>query len=385
MRLQLTRVVAVLALIAAPAETFADSPWQVSADTLLYTDDDNVDVVSPQVAAHRELDEHGGTATARVVIDYISAASVDVVSQASTRFEEIRSEVDASASLYMFGMLPSLGFRYSHEPDYESYGGRVGAERRIGSADTTLAAGYGLTIDSIGMSGTPRSVFGERLTIHSGDVGVTQVLGRRTLVRLLYSFTAQTGYMEKPYRFVPLFDEAGLAAAAAAGVELGLSTFDAYRLPTKPTESVPDERYRHAVGVRLMHYVPALASSLRLDYQLYADSWGVVAHTAEPALYVQLARAWRASLFGRYYQQSGASFWRRTYVVPAEGIVPRWRTVDRHVSPFSTATGGARAEWEHGSFASYLEGNAMWTRFDDYLLLDTRLAISVLAGVRWTP
>ena len=92
MRLQLIVVVASL-LVAAPA---AAEPNTLSFDTLFYSDNDNVLVVSPQVAAHRALDDAGGEASARVAVDIISAASVDVVSQATSGFTEVRKEVVAA-------------------------------------------------------------------------------------------------------------------------------------------------------------------------------------------------------------------------------------------------------------------------------------------------
>jgi hypothetical protein len=385
LRLQLSLALATVAAAVAPGSAAADSPWQITMDTLVYGDTDNVAVVSPQVAVHRELDESGGEVSTRVVVDYISAASVDVVSQATPRFSEVRTEVNLAVSKHLLQTLSSLSYRYSHEPDYISHGVRAGFERRLGGADTTLAGGYGVTRDNVGMSGTPSDVFSEQMTSHAADIGITQVLGRRTLARVVYSLTLQTGYMEKPYRLVPLFDAAGLAAAASDGVALDIDSFDAYRLSSKPAEQVPDDRVRHALAVRGMRYLAWLDASVRLDYQLYLDSWGVVAHTLEPALHVQLRPSWRLASFARLYRQSAASFWERTYVVSAEGMVPRWRTIDRGLSAFDTATGGARVEWEHGPLSAYIEGSAMYTRFDDYLFLDHRLALIGQAGLRWVP
>jgi hypothetical protein len=41
-------------------------------------------------------------------------------------------------------------------------------------------------------------VFSESLTTHTTGLSLTQVLGRRTVVRGAYTLTVQRGYMEKP-------------------------------------------------------------------------------------------------------------------------------------------------------------------------------------------
>lgn len=194
MRLQL---IAVAALVAASSPASAED-WTIASDSLVYGDTDNVVVVSPQLTVRRELDDDGGEATARAVVDVISAASVDVVSQASERFDEVRTEIDLSLAKAFGGYVPSLGYRYSHEPDYESHGVRGGLRARLGTSDTVLGLEYGLTADRVGRTGTPSSVFSESLTTHTTGLSLTQVLGRRTVVRGAYTLTVQRGYMEKP-------------------------------------------------------------------------------------------------------------------------------------------------------------------------------------------
>lgn len=44
--------------------------------------------------------------------------------------------------------------------------------------------------------------------------------------------------------------------------------------------------------------------------------------------------------------------------------------------------GGARAVWDRGRYSAYVDGNAMYTTFDDYLLLDSRFAVTLQAGFR---
>lgn len=382
MRLQLTALV-VIALSPAPSwGQDAQRATRIATDLLLYSDTDSVMVASPQLAAHHALDDDGGEVSARVVLDAITAASVDVISNATPRFSELRSEVGFGLSKSIDNSLPSLSYRYSDEPDYRSHGFGVGLQQRFAGGDTVAALSYHLTADTIGRVDTPADIFSERLRTHAAELGVTQILGENTLMRAVYTLTSQRGYMEKPYRSVPIFDEAGLTRARADGVALDLDTFDDYRLPFKPPEEVPDRRHRHAFALRGLRYLPALDASLRVDYRLYGDTWGIVAHTAEPAVFKALGDDWRIELKTRLHVQSSADFWQRTYVVESPTAVPSLRTTDRSLSKIWQSTTGARLEWSSGRWGAYLALDGMYTRFLDHLLLRSRFALMAQGGLR---
>jgi hypothetical protein len=367
-----------------PGGAQAQGPWHLGLDTLVYGDTDDVLVVSPQASVRRELDDDGGEVGARMVVDTISAASVDVVSHATSRFNEIRYEGDLSISKAFGDHLPSLGYRGSVEPDYVSHGFHAGLRSRLGSPDSVMSLGYGVTFDTVGRHGTSFDNFSESLVSHAAEVGLTQVLGPESLLRAVYALTVQSGFMEKPYRHVPLFDQAGIDRAAADGVALDLDGFERYSLDARPPEEVPDLRIRHALALRAMHFIEAIDGSLRLDYQIYLDDWGLVAHALEPGVHLRLADAWRLAGFGRLYLQSAASFWQGRYVLSQPDRIPRYRSVDRDLSGYLALTGGARIEWEPEPFALYLQASVTWTRYDDFMFLDQLVAFVGQAGVRWT-
>ena len=363
------------------AEARADET-QASSDVLVYTDTDNVVVVSPQVAARHELDEDGGEVAARVVLDAISAASADVVSSATYRFSELRTEVNLNLSKAFGPWLPSLAYRYSHEPDYQSHGLTLGGARKLAGNDATVSASSSTVIDSIGRVDTPSSVFSERLISEALEIGLTQNIDRQSLVRAVYSLTMQFGFMEKPYRSVPLFDAQGIAAADAMG-GLDDENYALFALGARPLEEVPDSRFRHSVAVRGLRYIPAISSAARLDYRFYFDSWGISAHTAEPGLNIGLAETWKLNLWGRFHWQSSASFWRRAYVVDQPDQIPGLRSSDRSLSSSWHVTAGARGERNGERLSAYLEASVLYSRFPEFLFLDSRTALIGQAGVRW--
>jgi hypothetical protein len=379
-------VVGVVFVLLARVAGAQEDGTRVTLDTMLYHDSDHTDVLSSQVAAAAALDEAGGEIAVTAVVDMVSAASVDVISEATPGFTEVREEADVRLSKRVGDWLPGGHYRYSHEPDYISNGGGVTIERRLGGADTVLDGGLDLAYDLVGRHETSFTEWGRHLWTASGEVGVTQVIDTKTVVRGAYTLRLQEGYLAKPYRQVPLFDETGLAAAARDGVTLGLDDFDRYRLPERPPENVPGTRLRHALGLRGIRYVAGLNGSLRLDYRIYADDWGIWSHTVEAALRTQLSPALRGELKSRTYYQTAAWFWERTYTVSADGMIPEWRTVDKELTRSLSETLGAGVDWRLGKVVSvHGDLSGTYEKFYDYLFLDSRFAVVLTLGAKVTP
>lgn len=362
-----------------------ERPWTLSSDSSVYTDTDNVLVVTSQLGVARTFGEGGGKVSATGVVDVVSAASVDVVAAASKRFSEVRKEANLAVSHEVGRFLPSLNYRYSIEPDYRSHGFGGGVQTRLGGADTVLGIGYVLTLDTIGRSGTSFSTFSRELTTQSADVGLTQNLSKRMLLRMVYTATVQDGYMAKVYRFVPLFDSTGLARAARDGATLDLASFDRYRLGSRPPEQVPDSRVRHALALRWMYYLEDLDASIRADYRFYYDNWDLPANTLELSFYKTLSEHFMLDLFTRGYQQGAAWFYKRMYEVNGANDLPHWRTTDRKLSPYDMFTLGSRIELHTEPITAYFELSWMYTRFTDYLFLDHEMAFVGQGGIAWTP
>ncbi len=384
MRLQLITMGLIVGCLALAPDTHAEpSEAQVTSDILIYVDSDNVSVLSPQVGVRHPIDEDGGEVSARFVLDAITAASVDVVSNATYRFSEIRTEIDVGASKEVQGFLPSLSYRLSNEPDYVSHGVTAGLSKDMAGGDATIAGSYSLVLDTVGRTGTPTDVFSESLHSHSAEVSLTQVVDTKTLVRAVYSLTHQRGYLEKPYRSVPIFDAAALRLLEDNGVALGLDNFDMHRLAFKPAEEVPDSRTRHAAALRALRFVDAIDASLRLDYRLYGDSWGMFGHTVEAALVKRLPWKLRLDSWARLHYQDGVSFWKKTYTVDNMMSLPSLRTTDKSLSPYWQGTGGVRLERVWGHWKTYFQVAGMYTSFLEHLFIDSRFAIVSQGGLRW--
>ncbi len=355
-------------LVSFPPTARADAgDWRAAFDTLLYVDDDHVTVVSPQATVAADLDDDGGEVHARAVIDVVSAASVDVISHATNGFQETRVGAELAASHRVGEWLPELRLVTSSEPDYLSLGAGASVVRRLGGPDTVLRVGWDSLHDDVGQTGTSFDVWSRTLWTHALDLSLAQNLDDRTVVRGTYTLTVQDGYQAKPYRYVPLFDESG------------------NRLSERPPEAVPELRVRHALALRALRWFPQLSLSVRADYRYYVDSWALQAHTLELAVVVPLGTGVRMSVLNRAHYQTSASFWQREYVLGMDGELPRYRSLDRDLSREFVDTASLRVDWQRGAWRTYLDVGGQYSRFFDFLLLDTRSALLLQLGLRYSP
>jgi hypothetical protein len=151
-----------------------------------------------------------------------------------------------------------------------------------------------------------------------------------------------------------------------------------------PPEAVPARRYRPALAALLLQHLGWRDAVLRASYRLYADSWGMTAHTAEVSADVALGERWRFSLRDRAHLQSSVDFWERAYAVPDAQTIPRWRTLDRELSASWSESLGVGARFEAGPISAYVDVDGLYTRFLDSLLLEHRTALLAQVGLRWS-
>jgi hypothetical protein len=139
--------------------------------------------------------------------------------------------------------------------------------------------------------------------------------------QLIYTAQITSGFQSNPYRSVIL----------AEGVET--------------QEHEPDNRARQAVAGRANFYIRPLRAALRLSIRGYRDTWAIQSGTGEAEFEKYFGEAFRVTLRGRYYKQSGALFWSDDYTGgnPPLGPKGQYWTGDRELSPFSSWLVGLRA------------------------------------------
>lgn len=146
--------------------------------------------------------------------------------------------------------------------------------------------------------------------------------------QLVLTGAIQHGFLSNPYRAVVV----GSAGEAAQ-------------------EHHPDNRARGALALRFKYFIKPLDAAAGAGVRVYRDTWDIVSQTYELD-YEQGILPWlRFQVRGRYYHQSGASFWSDDYTggEPLNGPRGQYFSGDREVSPLSSLLGGGRltASW-HG-------------------------------------
>ena len=273
----------------------------------------------------------------------------------------------------------------SIEPDYVSYGGQAAVSVDLDEKLVVPRLAYELRRDFIGKGGTSFDVFRHTVDAHSIDLSTTLVLSPKTLLVVGMTGGMEHGDPSKPYRHIPMF-----APDAAKQVREGMPVAEVnrLRLPVRPLEQLPLERYRWATSARFARRVGE--STLRLEERLYVDSWGLEATTSDLRWLVDLGTRVRVWPHARFHLQSAATFQKLAYVadVDARGnlALPLHRTGDRELGALVSATlgGGLRVALtgpeDKLQLGVSLSGDTMLTRFFDALYVRDRAAVYGAVG-----
>jgi hypothetical protein len=317
----------------------------------MYADSDKTTVVTSVAEASVRLPQPV-IVNAHALVDAVSSASVDVVSAATARFTENRIELGTNAQVgFSQSTEGTIGYTHSGENDWQSHAVELGLSRDLAKKNAKLTLGYGFTRNYVGRAHDP--TFEKQLDVQGAQLGVSQVLGKKTLATLAYTLSYASGYQGSPYRFITV-----------------MNSFSA-------PESPPEQRTRHAVTGRLMQ-VLGDHDIVDAQYRVYADDWGILSHTAELAYTHELSREWSVRLRARGYHQNHASFYEESYEMPM-----RYMTVDRELSTFWDGMAGLKVAYLGESWDLDAKCDAIVYRFEDYARLRGRVAVVTGLGVTW--
>ena len=304
------------------AQTTAGSAIYVRRDT------DSTTVIAPRLHVNAPV----GDATHVDLVyttDVWTSASVDIRASASRRLDgsqqpnevvpvtEQRDEIDAAVSHELDSVAVTGSYRYSHEPDYESHGGTLGASYSFADKAATLELRLAGAFDRVGRAGDPN--FHRPVRNLGARVGFTQVLDSQMFAQVVYELMQAYGYNSSPYRFVGIGTNNGLC-------------YDGGSTNTRCVPEVsPNERLRHAFGATLRRALGEQVS-FGLGYRFYLDSWDVMSHTAFGDLSWNVTHDLLVALRYRFYMQTAASHYQPTY--DTSDFSREYFTNDKELSAF---------------------------------------------------
>jgi hypothetical protein len=207
--------------------------------------------------------------------------------------------------------------------------------RDFRNRDTAVDLGAAFASDSIEpVGGAPRPLVamlpegqtGNKLgndskTVVDLLIGVTQVLGPRTLGQVNYSVSRSEGYLTDPYKLVSVVDPA---------------TGDP---DTILYESRPDSRVQHALFLRVKHQLRA-SDVLDGSYRYATGDWGVDSHTVDLRYRWVPGRRFYLQPHLRYYVQGAADFY-EPYLLGGQPL-PDHASADSRLGEFDGITLGLK-------------------------------------------
>jgi hypothetical protein len=354
---------------AAPGAAAAQelAPWDVDTSMLVYSESDGrVRDVSLTARARKEMREEKflnltlalDSLTGASPSGAVPAGSVQTFTSPSgnsqyaiapgaqaldTSFLDTRTALTANWEMPLTRLaLLSVGASLSDEYDYTHAGVNARLARDFNNRNTTLSFGMALANDTASpVGGSPIALApmlglgasGNKRGDQSKDVtdwlfGVTQVLGRHTIVQLNYSLSQADGYLTDPYKILSVVDPvSGNPVAGPVGSGLNRYLY----------ESRPDARDKQSVFALLKRDFDG--DVLEASYRYMTDDWGIDSHT------VELRYRWS---FGarylqphlRFYQQTAAEFYRT--VLFAGSPLPAYATADHRLGEFDGITLGVK-------------------------------------------
>jgi hypothetical protein len=244
-----------------------------------------------------------------------------------------------------------MGASLSAEVDYTSLGISSTYQRDFNNKNTTLAAGVALTFDTINPIGeipkglNPMRVGGsDQQRVASSDtkesvdlmIGFTQIVSRKTLFQLNYTFATSSGYLNDYNNVLSVVNPDG-TLTTAPWVASGTSN-----LPYL-FEQRPDSRNKNILFFRGVHHLTE--DVINVSYRYFTDDWGINSHTLDFRYRYQLTPRQYLQPHMRYYTQSKADFYRHDLVqgsdVSASGVASvQYASSDYRVGAFDSTTLG---------------------------------------------
>jgi len=203
--------------------------------------------------------------------------------------EDERNDFLLKTSYYLDNARLGLSGGYSDENDYTAMNFGFDGETHFNEKNTTLSGGIGMSFDEINpvdAETEPTRPTHETKQTYGLNIGLAQILNRRSLIQSSLSYAYGTGYLSDPYKEV--YQELGAV----------------YHPDMRP-----DNRHALSWLTRYRRHIEEVEATAHLSYQYYWDTWGISSHTIEASWYQSFGDSLQITPSIRYYTQNEADFY----------------------------------------------------------------------------
>ncbi|MFO1488515.1 MAG: DUF3570 domain-containing protein [Verrucomicrobiota bacterium] len=209
-------------------------------------------------------------------------------------------------------------FSYSEESDYRSVGAALNYIIALNEKNTLISAGWAHSWDRV------NDDLGKPQNKRSDDflIGVSQLLGPKTVLGFNFTYGTAHGYLNDPYRFI----------VAANDLQIDADN------PSGYIEQRPDNRDKYIGRLSVTQFITPANASVEAAYRYYHDTFGIDAHLLELTWYQKLGKRVIVAPGFRYYYQSAANFYYD--ILPDSANKPQYYSSDYRLSNLQSFTVG---------------------------------------------
>ena len=289
-----------------------------------------VEIDGPSILVRKQVTQNTSF-VANHYLDYVSSASIDVVTTASPYNEE-REQYSVGMDYLRGNTMMSVNYISSVESDFDASTYAFSVSQDMFGDLTTLSLTYAYGEDIVGMS--TDDTFMREARRQQYGIGLTQIISRNLIMALNVQANTDEGYLNNPYRTVRYLDP---------GSALGYSY---------EQELYPNTRTSNAVGIRARYFLPYRAA-IEGEYRFYVDTWDIQGHTAS-VTYVHPWNNWTFEIKGRFHDQTSAHFFRDVF---PRAQATNFRGRDKELSALTSQTLRLKASYQ------FIDENRGWGMF----------------------
>jgi hypothetical protein len=289
-------------------------------------------------------------------VDMVTSASIDVIVRAS-EYEEERTEYSLGLDYLNDRTIMSLTFANSSENDYEADTVGFSISQEFFGDLSTLTMGFVLGDDTVKSSEAEN--FESTLERKRYSLGFSQILSKKLIASFSYESIIDEGFLRNPYRSVrgSLNGNTGFLTPEDVS-NSGLCQSDMANSIRVGSECYPNTRNSEAFALRGI-YALNNDSSIRAEYRLFTDNWGVESDNVELRYTQKFGEKWLFELRTRQYNQdSGADFY-QDFINFDATTRPEYFARDKELSEYSSQQFGLSATYTFKSSNSFLNNSTL--------------------------